>query len=331
LPDRPQLTVALPTYNGARYIADALEGILAQEGAAFELLVSDDQSSDATLEIARAIAGDRARIAVNPERLGLAGNWNRCIELSQTPWVAIFHQDDVMRPGHLSSHLRALQTQPEGGFVASAADVIGSDGAPVSSRVVARGGLGPVDRLFPPEALLPELAVSNPLRCSSVTIRKNAHADVGGFDASYRYVVDWDFWIRVARRWPVIWLAAPTVAIRWHGASETHRFKTGTADLDESIRLLDALYARDGQNFPSARKLRHSADRRLARGFLNRAYDASRSGDRSLVRVCLARAYRLAPGAVLQSLLDPRLVARIAQGLLAPTPYGERREQSSGQ
>ena len=90
------------------------------------------------------------------------------------------------------------------------------------------------------------LAVANPLRCSAVTINAKAHAEVGGFDPSYRYVVDWDFWLRVARVRPVAWLSKPTVAIRWHPASETHRFKTGTTDLDETIRLLDTFYERDG-------------------------------------------------------------------------------------
>ena len=101
-PTSPILTVAVPTCNGARHLAEALRSILAQEGVAFELLVSDDRSDDDTLEVVRAAAGDRVRIEVNSERLGLAGNWNRCVALARTPLVAIFHQDDVMLPGHLA-------------------------------------------------------------------------------------------------------------------------------------------------------------------------------------------------------------------------------------
>ncbi len=101
---RPILTVAVPTYNGARHLAEALKSILAQEAAPFDLIVSDDRSEDETLAIVGRFAGDRARIEVNSERLGLAGNWNRCVVLSRTEWVAIFHQDDVMLPGHLAAH-----------------------------------------------------------------------------------------------------------------------------------------------------------------------------------------------------------------------------------
>ena len=96
------------------------------------------------------------------------------------------------------------------------------------------GGLGPVDRLFVPGELALRMVAGNPLRCSAVTIRIAAHRDVGGFDPSLEYVVDWDFWLRVSRIWKLKWFARRSVAIRWHSSSETHRFKTGTADLDET-------------------------------------------------------------------------------------------------
>lgn len=310
--DSKLLTVAIPTYNGARHLADALRGILAQEGVAFDLVVSDDRSDDETLAVVGAEAGDRARVSVNGERLGLAGNWDRCVALSRTPWVAIFHQDDVMLPGHLAAHRAALTSDPALGLVCGAADVIDAAGRPVPPSVVGRADLGPADRIYPPGAFVAELAAENPVRCSAVTLRAEAHAAVGGFDPRYRYVVDWDFWLRVARSWGVAWLARPTVSVRWHPASETHRFKTGTTDLDEVARLLDGLFEQDGPRLPDARRLRRAADRRLARAFLNRAYDAQRGGDAALARRCLRRAIALRPAILGSIALDPRLAARMA-------------------
>jgi glycosyltransferase involved in cell wall biosynthesis len=309
--DTPQLTVAVPTYNGAQHIAEALRGILAQESVDFELVVSDDRSDDETLALVREVAGDRARVEVNSERLGLAGNWNRCMALSPVSLVAIFHQDDVMHPGHLAAHRDKFRVHPGLGFVCGAADVIDAHGKPVGTDVVPRPSLGPEDRLFTPGGLLPELAVSNPVRCSAVTIRKEAHAAAGGFDAAYRYVVDWDFWIRVARAWPVAWLARPTVAVRWHAASETHRFKTGTADLEEAARLLEGLFASEAATLGDVRRLRREADRCLARAYLNRAYDASGAVKTSLVHTCLRRAMSLSSGTVAKALLDPRFAYRM--------------------
>src|SRR5207245_1213817 len=82
--DQGRLTVALATCNGARHLVEALRSILAQEGVPFDLLVSDDRSDDETLAVVDAEAGDRARVVVNTERLGLAGNWNRCVRLART-------------------------------------------------------------------------------------------------------------------------------------------------------------------------------------------------------------------------------------------------------
>jgi hypothetical protein len=316
------LTVAIPTYNGARHLADALRGVLAQQGVAFELLISDDRSDDETLAVTRAEAGDRARVVVNGERLGLAGNWNRCLALAEAPLVAVFHQDDVMRPGHLAAHAAAFDADPRLGLACSAADLIDDAGHVVAGMAVERGGLGPVDRTFAPGALLPELAVGNSLRCSAVTIRGAVRAEVGGFDPSYRYALDWDFWLRVARRRPVAWLARPTVAVRWHPASETHQFKSGTTDLDEQVRLLDDLYSRERAAWPNARQLRRAADHRLARAFLNRAHEALRGGDPTLARRCLGRALGLSPQVLGTIARDPRLAVQMTALALTPGAAG---------
>jgi GT2 family glycosyltransferase len=315
--ESPSLTVAIPTFNGARYLALALRSVLAQTDVAFDLLLSDDRSDDETLSVVAAEVGDRGRVQVNSERLGLAGNWNNCVSLSRTPWVAVFHQDDVMFPGHLAAHLSATTLASDLGLICSAAEVIDSQGLDVSRSQVARGDLGPVDRVFPPGAFVAELVDRNPVRCSGVTLRKEAHTAVGGFDPSYRYVVDWDFWFRVARTWSVAWLARATVAVRWHLESETHRLRDGTIDLDESGRLLDHLYSQEGERLPGAPRLRRSARRNLARAYLNRAHQAFQGNDRSLARICLGRSLTLWPGILGSILIDPRLTVQMAAVLVS--------------
>jgi glycosyltransferase involved in cell wall biosynthesis len=314
LPVEPTITVAIPTYNGSRHLSGTLRSILAQAGAAFELIVSDDRSDDETIAHARDLAGDRARIVVNSERLGLAGNWNRCVDLSQTPWVAVFHQDDIMLPGHLAAHVAAFSNEPTPGMVCGAAVVIDDQGIDIPGTVVERGDLGPVDRLYPAGGFVAELLGSNPVRCSTVTLNKAAHAGLGGFDPSYRFAVDWEFWLRLARTWSVVWHARPSVAVRWHPASEAQRFKIGIDDLDEVAQLLDRAISIDGVRDPS---IRRRADRRLARAYLNRAHDAARLADPSLTRRCLRRAVRQWPGIVGAIARDPRLAARLAVSALS--------------
>lgn len=310
----PKLTVAIPTFNGEAHLAETLGGILAQSDAAFDLIVVDDRSDDGTRELVRAMAGDRARIEVNPERLGLAGNWNRCVGLSRTPWVAIFHQDDLSRPGDLAQRIEAINRADESvGLIAGRADVVDQDGRAAPPNIIDPGGLpgSPSDGFldFPPGAFVQTLSQRNLLRCSAVTTSKRAHEAVGGFDSSYRYVVDWDFWLRVAERFAVTWINGPRkVSIRWHAASETHRFKKSLDDLEETERLLS--------KFPTPPD--RSTRRRLSRAYLNRAHDALKAGQTDLARKALRRSIRLAPSIVGAILADPRLAAQMGTLLLAP-------------
>lgn len=325
-PSSVPLTVALPTLNGARHLAETLRAILDQSPIPFDLLVCDDRSADETLDLIQQIAGDRARIVVNPERLGLAGNWNRCAALAQTPLLAIVHQDDVLLPGHLAAHLTTFAQRPDLGMSCGAIQIIDESSQPISPLIIERPELGPTDRLFPPGAFVAELAARNPVRCSSVMLRVDALNDVGGFDPAYRYAVDWDCWLRIARRWSVAWLADPTVAVRWHAESETHRFHRGTADLDEVARLLDQVHTLDTALLPDPRTSRRAADRSLSAAYLNRSLDALHAGNAPLAHSCLRRSLSLHRPILGRILRDPRLALQMSALAIAPR-WASRRFQ----
>ncbi|WP_165220977.1 glycosyltransferase family 2 protein [Aquisphaera insulae] len=313
------VTIAIPTCNGAKHVEATVRSILDQRGVPFDLILSDDHSDDDTVERVRALAGSRVRISVNGERLGLAGNWNRCVELCRTPFIAIVHQDDVLEAGHLAAHLTAFGQDDRIGLVASAATVIDERDVVVPPDVVERGGLGPADRVFEPGEAIPLMACGNQLRCSAVSIRVDAFRDVGGFDPILRYVLDWDFWLRVARSWKLAWLAEPTVQVRWHLASETHRFRPGRADLDETRRLMDQVLG----SLPASKTIRRRCRSRLSRAFLNRAHDALRDGRIEIGKECLFESIRLSPGILGTILGDPRLAVQMA--LMAVSPGLARR------
>jgi len=158
----------------------------------------------------------------------------------------------------------------------------------------------------------------NPLRCSAVTVRTDALKAEGGFNDRLRYVVDWDCWLRLSRKWSVSWLARPTVQIRWHSASETHRFKAGQADLDETADMLRTLFEGDLKDVPDIAQLRAAAQDRLARAFLNRAHDALRLGMPDVARNALFTGLEYSPRLIKTILADPRLSVSMAALALAP-------------
>ena len=126
------VSVCLPTYNGANYIEEALRSILNQTYQDFELLIVDDGSTDATLDIVQSFSDPRIQLHRNPARLGIPANWNRCLELAGGAFVCVFHQDDVMLPENLERKVHLLSTDETVGFVHSGVETLVEEEAPSS-------------------------------------------------------------------------------------------------------------------------------------------------------------------------------------------------------
>jgi glycosyltransferase involved in cell wall biosynthesis len=97
---KPKISICIPTYNGSQFLRECLDSILSQTFVDFELLIVDDRSADNTVDIAKEYAAKDVRIEVviNPQNLGLVGNWNRCIEIARGEWIKFVFQDDLLDP-----------------------------------------------------------------------------------------------------------------------------------------------------------------------------------------------------------------------------------------
>ncbi|MGH7488544.1 MAG: glycosyltransferase family 2 protein, partial [bacterium] len=106
---KPTISVCIPTYNGAAYLARCLDSVLAQTFSDFEVVIVDDRSTDESVAIARGYAERDSRVQVfrNDVNLGLVGNWNRCVELSRGQWLKFVFQDDIVLPKCMTQMLAA--------------------------------------------------------------------------------------------------------------------------------------------------------------------------------------------------------------------------------
>ncbi|WP_162606665.1 glycosyltransferase family 2 protein [Jiangella asiatica] len=107
---RPRVTLGMPLYNAERYLAQAFDGLLAQDFGDFEIVVSDNASTDCTWSLCQDYAArdPRIRLYRSTENLGAAYNYNRTVELARAPlfkWVAY---DDVCSPTLLSRCVETL-------------------------------------------------------------------------------------------------------------------------------------------------------------------------------------------------------------------------------
>jgi glycosyltransferase involved in cell wall biosynthesis len=129
----PQVSIGLPVYNGEKYLAEALDSLLAQSFADFEIVIADNASVDATALICQAYqAGDsRIRYVRNPRNLGAAANFNRTVELSSAPLFLSVAHDDRHEPLFLERCVEVLDRDPEVVLCYTSARVIGDNGEPL--------------------------------------------------------------------------------------------------------------------------------------------------------------------------------------------------------
>lgn len=143
--DRPRfprattdVSIALCTRNGERWIGHLLESMAAQSRPADELVVQDDLSTDDTCDIIRSFASTapfEVRLEVNPVRLGSTANFAAVLERCRGRYVALADQDDRWYRTKLERLIDELEADPTITMVFSDADLIGEDGQPLGRRL----------------------------------------------------------------------------------------------------------------------------------------------------------------------------------------------------
>lgn len=127
----PRLTIVIPFYRGHAYLRAAIESVIQQSTRDWVLHISDDCGSEiGTQELVESYRDDRIHYSRNPVRLGIGGNWNRCLELAETDLVTLLHADDELRPSYVEVMTTTAEQNPEAVAVFSAAEIIGPDGQP---------------------------------------------------------------------------------------------------------------------------------------------------------------------------------------------------------
>jgi glycosyltransferase involved in cell wall biosynthesis len=197
--------VIVPAYNAARTVAVALDSVLGQTFADFELLVVDDGSSDGTADV----VGSRedARVAcVTIANGGVARARNHGLALTSAEYVAFLDADDAWRPTKLERQVQTLSVRPSAGLCFTAAELVDDELRPI--------GQDPA-MLYPDycEALL---TIGNVLSAgaSSVLARRSVLRATGGFDPLLSQCADWDLWLRMSLEADFAAIAEPLVLYR---------------------------------------------------------------------------------------------------------------------
>lgn len=110
---QPLISVNLPTFNRARFVGQAIDSVLEQTFADWELNILDNCSTDGTWELVSSYQDSRIRTFRNEENKGMVFSWNRLIHLSRGRYVCYLADDDWFAPNRLERLLKFLQDNPE--------------------------------------------------------------------------------------------------------------------------------------------------------------------------------------------------------------------------
>ncbi len=252
------VSVILPTYNHERYVAEAIDSVLAQTRQDLELVVVDDASTDATWSVVESFDDPRLRCRRHAENRGADATLNEAIGLATGDTIAILNSDDTFEPERLEHCLGTLE-ETGADLVGTDIRLIGPDSAIIEDHWWIDAFRALKDARTETDDWLATLLEGNVfMTTSNFVFRRELFERVGGFH-DYRYVLDYDFLLRAlvdgAR---LAWLDRPLMRYRLHDSNTI--FEKPMAANEECAamlrRLLPELLADDEA---TAIRLRHLA------------------------------------------------------------------------
>jgi len=199
----PLVSVVIPSYNHAAYIAEAVNSVLAQSMADLELIVVDDGSKDESVEILNRFSDPRLRLLTQGNR-GAHAAINRGLAESSGKYLTILNSDDVYLPERLAKLVGLMETDSSLGLAASYIEVIDQKGKKLGIKEgyhnLEPWSLPDPERSFRAgDDLRAALLTENYLATTSnFFFSRDVFVQVGPFRA-LRYVHDWDFALRAAQ------------------------------------------------------------------------------------------------------------------------------------
>jgi glycosyltransferase involved in cell wall biosynthesis len=300
--DRPTVSIVVPVLDGAAFIEECLDSILAQIYPLHEVIVMDDGSTDDTPAIV-ARYGDRVRYVRQPETKGIYENANDGIALASGDLIGVFHANDVYLPEMVAREVEWLEQHPEAAVVFCSDIFIDAEGRRLDVLELPPDVRGSKPLEYPTvlNALMKYTNVFP--RTPTALVRASVYRELGGYRGqALKNTAEIDMWLRIARVHAVGTLEERLILRRRHGGSSAGRYHRMRTDRFRFFDVMDAELARGGRDVATREAIV--------------AYDAHQSVDAILRTV---NHYILGDRAAARSVLREARLRRIAA-----SPYVQR-------
>jgi glycosyltransferase involved in cell wall biosynthesis len=198
----PKVSVIIPAYNRCQMLKQAVDSVLSQDFTDFELIVSDDGSTDNTQEMLRAY-GNRI-LVIRQENKGVSAARNRGIVSASGDLIAFLDSDDLWMPEKLSEQVAFFNANPDG-LICQSEEIWIRNGVRVNPKKKHRKLSG---MIFEASLLL---CLVSP---SAVMMRRSLFDEVGLFDETLPACEDYDLWLRIGCRYPIFLIDIPLIVKR---------------------------------------------------------------------------------------------------------------------
>jgi len=230
----PLVCICIPTYNAADTVGETLKSILAQTYPNLVVHVSDNASTDETLSVIESIADSRVTIHRYAENIGGEGNFNRCIQLAEGEYTALFHADDIYEPDMVAKQVAFLDSNPEAGAVFTEASLIDETGNSIGELRLPKGIMAQRSLYDFRTVFKAVLRHSNFFICPSVMVRTKVYQQEIKYwrGELFKSSADLDLWLRILQRHLIGYLSEPLLRYRISHNQWSAKVRLGTARAD---------------------------------------------------------------------------------------------------
>jgi glycosyltransferase involved in cell wall biosynthesis len=239
------LTIAIPFYKGQAYLRAAIESVRRQTSPDWRLVVCDDGRDPGTRELVESFADPRIRYLKNDHNLGMAGNWNRCLDAADTDLVNLLHNDDELLPNYVEAMRAAGRDFPTAAAFFCRANVIDATGRSAFSfvdfvkRFLRPRSKGPL--VLEGRSAVEALMHGDFIMCPTVCYRRS-RLPAERFRPDWRMVLDLDFFTRILTDGgTMVGLPAVAYAYRRHAENATTEYTESLLRFEEESRLHDRI------------------------------------------------------------------------------------------
>lgn len=209
-----KVSVVMSSYNHQAFVAAAVESVLTQDYACWEMIVRDDRSDDDTAKILASYRDPRIKHLEAPVRLGGAESLNRCLDEATGEFVVVMNSDDVMLPHRISTELAAFDANPGLGAVFSHAEIIDESGRPYQGGERFDQAIFSQANRSQADWLRRFFEKGNCLCHPSAMIRKSVYEKVGRYDPHMLQLPDFDMWVRICAQFEIFVCQQPLLQFR---------------------------------------------------------------------------------------------------------------------